>query len=415
MKNLYKIILSGILALLLPFSESSQAIIDSENLPKKLNHQINSSLLKEKRELNVYLPTSYEESKRAYPVIYLLNASNFYYGDIENDSLWVINRLQRQHGIPESIIVLIESASWYQDVINNAEVFEQYLNQELVPYIDKKYRTLENRSLIGHSYAGAFVTRTASYEKNQFNFLLSLSPIYPSVDYVEEIQSKSSNEHSSKSVLQIYQGDEDARFISMIKQSIQANPKTSLQLKFEQIISEGHQSVLTSALSHGLRDYFHDFRMPDNRYILNHQLNELLITRYFEKRNKKYQVTLSEGELQNAITAAAQTYLDTKQFELAFSLWKKSQSKFKGYFMNMIAERFLSQRDTQSALIIWKKMTEILPEKSGSFAGLAKGYAALNKIDLAIQNYARAIELATKNKHPKLKSYQKILAELKKK
>lgn len=388
---------------------------DSVNTNRRIQHSIDSKALQRNMDIVVNLPASYTETKRHYPVIYLLNASSFYYGNIGNDSKYKIEQLQKQHGIPESIFVLVNSEQWYADVINEADSFELYLNQDLINFVNQKYRTLNNNSLIGHSYAGAFVSRLTASKVNQFDLLLSISPIYPNVEYVTKIQNKIQSMKISNSILHIIQGDEDYTFVNMLDSTLKNASTNKFEMLLDKIKYEEHHSIVSIGLSFGLRHYFKDFRIPGDSNVLKNQYDYQLIRGYFSKRDKKYQLKVTDDELQNAITSIATVYLNAKNTSLAIPLWQLSESKFKGYFMNTIADKFLAIGDKEYAITIWKELIRLLPNKSGSFAGLAKGYVSINNIEEAISAYTRAIELAEKNKHPKLELYQASLKKLLKK
>ncbi|MDQ1085525.1 alpha/beta hydrolase-fold protein [Siphonobacter sp. SORGH_AS_1065] len=118
--------------------------------------------------LFVRLPPSYPRSpKRSYPVIYLLDA-NAYFDQVSELS---------SSSIPESILVgigykdayLMDSlrirdytypaapASDSLMLSGGAERFYTFLTTELIPEIDRRYRSIPtNRTLMGHSFGGYF-------------------------------------------------------------------------------------------------------------------------------------------------------------------------------------------------------------------------------------------------------------------
>ncbi len=383
--------------------------------PIQLEHSIDSKLFDEKRHFRVRLPKSYHKSTRAYPVVYLLDADPFYQGELVEHALSVVSRLEEQSGIPEIIVVIIQSNNWYTDTIVKPEPFIQYLTQELSVFVDTQYRTLGDKSniLVGHSYAAAFVSRAAALVSGKMGLYLAISPIYPDVEYVSEIQNTYKNMSPSESSLYLFKGDEELFDVKTLQQAIQNRQQKRLHFTFDHIAEEGHGSIWPVALSHGLRRFFSDYRSPSIARLLEEEYQYTDIETYFDKRQKKYQIRTTAADLQAATTKAAQTYLNAKKFSLAFPLWEKSESKFKGYFMNGYADRFYQKGDYTSALIIWKKMVEWMPEKSGAFAGLAKGYEANKQNVKALAAYTKAVELARKNHHPKLEKYQQRLARLK--
>ena len=96
----------------------------------------------------VVLPASYAKNKKAnYPVLYLLHGAYGHFGDwLRNtpDKL-LLHRLADEYNLiivnPEG-----ETFSFYLDSpVNAASKFETYLTQEVIPAIDRAYRTVRDR------------------------------------------------------------------------------------------------------------------------------------------------------------------------------------------------------------------------------------------------------------------------------
>lgn len=135
-------------------------------------HTISSKALNETREIQVYLPSSYEEyPNQRYPVLYLLDGeSNFHYltGFIQK-----LSKAPYPH-IPEMIVVGIINTDRVRDLTptvqnnssdnkNNRNIqgatggnpnFFLFLETEVMPYIEQNYRTTGFNTLIGHSFGG---------------------------------------------------------------------------------------------------------------------------------------------------------------------------------------------------------------------------------------------------------------------
>jgi len=115
------------------------------------------------KPLTIYLPPSYDESKNRYPVIYYLH------GFPGNNGAWTNNynihgamdSLIKQGKVQEMIIVMPNSfnkygGSWYANS-SVAGNYESYITQDLVNFIDGKYRTLplrDSRAIAGGSMGG---------------------------------------------------------------------------------------------------------------------------------------------------------------------------------------------------------------------------------------------------------------------
>ena len=123
---------------------------------------VHSTLLDEDRRVLVHLPASYDTSGRSYPVLYLLDGTPAFLLEM----IGVTNRLRSDRNAPEMIIVAIENVDRNRDMMPvvakdlpgppRAEAFLGFLEQELVPEIDKAYRTAQPRILQGKSLSGLF-------------------------------------------------------------------------------------------------------------------------------------------------------------------------------------------------------------------------------------------------------------------
>jgi len=123
---------------------------------------IHSTPLNEDRKVLVHLPASYDTSSKSYPVLYLLDGSPAFLMEM----VAITNRLRNNRNAPEMIIVAIVNVDRNRDMMPvvakdypgppRAEAFLGFLEKELVPDIDKAYRTTQPRVLQGQSLSGLF-------------------------------------------------------------------------------------------------------------------------------------------------------------------------------------------------------------------------------------------------------------------
>jgi enterochelin esterase-like enzyme len=119
-----------------------------------------SSILGREVRYAVYLPPDYQISARRYPVVYLLH------GFTDDESAWIqfgevnlaADRAIAQREIPPLVIVMPDGGvTWYINDQQGKIRYEDMFIQELIPYIDKTYRTRpskEFRGLAGLSMGG---------------------------------------------------------------------------------------------------------------------------------------------------------------------------------------------------------------------------------------------------------------------
>ena len=119
--------------------------------------ELNSRLMGRKVPYRVVLPTGYdkkEENSRRYPVIYLLHGLT---GHFDN---WTTKARLADHAAGLKMIIVTPEGEngWYTDNLSKEnQNYDSYIIKELIPEIDRRYRTLsrrEQRAIAGLSMGG---------------------------------------------------------------------------------------------------------------------------------------------------------------------------------------------------------------------------------------------------------------------
>ena len=150
-----------------------------------------STVLGEKRVLNIYLPDGYRpDDTLRYPVVYLLDGSadeDF----IHITGLFQFNSFSWINRVPKSIIVGIANVDRRRDFTfptsieadqkkypstGHSERFIEFIAAELEPFIDKKYKTTAARTIIGESLGGLLATEILIKRPTLFNRYIIVSP-----------------------------------------------------------------------------------------------------------------------------------------------------------------------------------------------------------------------------------------------
>lgn len=109
---------------------------------------LESKILKASVKLNVVLPDGYAESgERRYPVVYLLHGLGGDYGEWQR-----VGVVERAAGLDVILALPEGDKSFY---INHHEKpgarWEDYIVEEVIPFVDGRYRTLAQRGKRGIS------------------------------------------------------------------------------------------------------------------------------------------------------------------------------------------------------------------------------------------------------------------------
>ncbi|WP_035649212.1 alpha/beta hydrolase [Flavobacterium sp. ASV13] len=175
------------------FSQNNKSKTTETNKPFVLGviDEIQSKELGEKRILNIYLPEGYNPSAdKKYPVIYLLDGSaneDF----IHISGLVQFNSFEWINQVPKSIVVGIATVDRRRDftfpttlendktrfpTAGHSDKFIAFIEKELQPFIDKKYKTTESKMIIGQSLGGLLETEILLKKPSLFNKYVIVSP-----------------------------------------------------------------------------------------------------------------------------------------------------------------------------------------------------------------------------------------------
>jgi predicted alpha/beta superfamily hydrolase len=177
-----------------PVEQRHPAVHDTDSLQH--HHNFVSQHLPHRRDLAVYLPPGYEETERRYPVLYLHDGQNLFDPDTSyvRGMDWKVDEtadaLIRSGAISPLIIVgvfntgqhRIEEYTPTRDRKlggGHAELYGRMLIEELKPFIDGRYRTLDgssNTGLGGSSLGGLATLYLGFTYPETFGKLAVLSP-----------------------------------------------------------------------------------------------------------------------------------------------------------------------------------------------------------------------------------------------
>ncbi|GAO43385.1 putative esterase [Flavihumibacter petaseus NBRC 106054] len=150
-----------------------------------------STILGEKRNLNIYLPEGYgQNDSTRFPVIYLLD------GSADEDFIHVAGLVQYFNfpwinQLPPCILVGIcnvdrqrdfTSTPTYQEEkekfphAGGSAAFIEFLEKELKPFVQESYKTTSQATLIGQSLGGLLATEILLKQPHLFNRFIIISP-----------------------------------------------------------------------------------------------------------------------------------------------------------------------------------------------------------------------------------------------
>jgi uncharacterized protein len=140
-------------------------------------HHVRSRILGEDRVVHVSVPLNYAVSKQRYQVTYLLDGQVKAFYDLTVAAAgYDLAGDIHDYAIPAQIVVGVEQKDRGVDLGRNQEAFDRFLAEEVVPFVDREFRTLPFRTLIGHSIGGRFALQAFCRNPGLFPAVIAISP-----------------------------------------------------------------------------------------------------------------------------------------------------------------------------------------------------------------------------------------------
>ncbi|HJP86175.1 MAG TPA: alpha/beta hydrolase-fold protein [Gemmatimonadaceae bacterium] len=159
----------------------------TDSIPTYDSLTVDSRALGEVRRINVHVPAGYNGAAR-FPVLYMPD------GGIDEDFPHVVNTVDSLIALGEIrpvIVVGIPNTERRRDLtgpttvhsdsaiaphVGGSAAFRKFIRDELIPEIDRRYRTTPERAIVGESLAGLFVVETFLREPTLFDHYVAFDP-----------------------------------------------------------------------------------------------------------------------------------------------------------------------------------------------------------------------------------------------
>lgn len=399
--NMFKIIkITGILCLFILFAGHSYAQSTDSLVVIGQRYTIDSKILHEKRNYAVYLPNSYKNNPdKKYIVAYVLDGERSKYLEVAGISQSMHSAFNLKLQIPELIIVAIENTDRTRDFTptnslnyldkeditafkssGKANDFMNFIEKELMPEINKSYRTASQNMIIGHSMGGLFALHCLLENPKLFNYYLLIDPSwFWDHNYIgkrgKEILKKrtdlkarifiglANNFHEDK---RHYQWGEE--FYNLLKE----NKSPDLKVGFKYFEDEKHLTITIPATYYGLRYIFKPYEIDINEItkdpdILANYNTKVYKELFFETKpdesfiNTIGYVALYDRQIPDIAISIFE--INTKNYPLSLNVW------------DSLAEAYIVKGDIEKAKMCYKKILALSPDNNNAKRKLE----ALNK------------------------------------
>ena len=336
--------------------------------------RIHSAVLNEDRVYRVSLPESYGWAKdRRYPILFLLDGQTHFLHTAGS-----VGYLAQQGEIPEMIVVAIDSTVRIRDFTQTdwpsvwvggggASNFKRFLSSELIPDVDRTYRTDKFRVLSGHSAGGQFALYCLTSDPSLFRAYFAISS---SLDWDNNLPQRSLEQslkatRELKAFLYVARSDDSGRPLAdyeRLVETLKANSPQGFRWHDRAYPDETHGSVALLAQIDALRQLYAGYRFHPDMALKGLSFAE----QHFRDVSKRvgWPLAVPEGVI------------------------------------NELGYAALSQKKTQDAISLFKRNVEANPNSADAHDSLSEDYAKAGMWKDAARASDRAAALAVEFDHP---------------
>ncbi len=348
-------------------------------------YKIASQTLGEERTILVRVPPNYGRSQARYPVIYMLDAHS------PQNAMMVGMVEQQAWGgqMPEMIIVGIQNTNRTRDLTpskterggsGGGDKFLDLLEKEVIPLVEKNYRTERFRIFAGHSLGGLTAIYAFSSRPDMFDAYIAASPVlHWDKDFVIKRSEEAFKQRKQwKKTVYIGLGNEPdyVKGYNTYKDLLKKADPDGLVYEFQQFTAENHGSVVLPAYLAGLRKVFAGWQPPTSGTFAD-------LENHYKKLTERFGYTILVPE----------------------------------NLVNETGYQLLRSNRVEEAIAVFKRNTALYPTSANCYDSLAEAYETSGQLKSAKENYEKALSLATSSGNQQLadllkKSIDRVTAKM---
>ena len=383
------------LILLLITSNSSAQSTDNSIIIGHVD-TLYSNVLEEKREIWIHVPDQQGNQlyENTYPVLYLLDGDG-HFASVTG----LIKQLSSVNGntvLPKMIVVGITNTDRWRDLTptnveeyptsGGGKSFLDFVENELIDYVDKKYPTSNNRTFVGHSLGGLSVLNTLIKRPHLFNNFIAIDPslwwdnqyllkqadsLMESLDlqknslFIGVANTMGEGMHYSTIMSDTSETSQHIRSILEFTNNVEQKYDTDLNFGWKYYANDSHGSVPLITEYEGLRFLYSWYRCDcyteltnRNTNLTGGQLIDILSSHYEMVSTKVgYKVIANEEEM----NGFGYWFLDNEDYDKAFS------------FFNFVIQNY--------------------PKSFNAYDSMGDYYVAIGDKENAIKSFEKSVEL----------------------
>jgi uncharacterized protein len=379
---------------------------------------IPSTVMREDRRVMISLPESYGRTSSAYPVLFLLDGSSH----IVHGSALVHYLVTARNRIPEMIVVALPNTNRNRDMTPGlgAAQFQNYLAEELIPWVEQKYRTVPERVVFGHSLSASFVVHTLLNRPALFTgYIAASAPLWRYDSLTRDMRRGLARAAQAGAAIHLIVGQLETENIrggmQKFADALRAAPAGQAPVStFSILPDEDHNSTPHRSLYEALESRYRSYRLP-----LFLTLAELDSVGGIEGMQRHYRLFGERFRYPalpppNRVVTVAEILTDTGRFDEVTRLaatYARDYPRTAEQIVNAAGYAQLRRGRLAEGLATLTRNAEMFPDSPNVHDSLGDARCLNGDEKGALESRQNAVRAAERASHPRLPSYQAKLTK----
>ena len=255
-----------------------------------------------------------------------------------------------------------------------ADKFLEFMEKELIPFVEENYQAQSFKTLFGHSLCGMFAVYTLFEKPEMFNAFISVSPYlqYEDQYVIDRVESALSERTEYDQYLFITIGDEPAYTASLDRiEKLLSDKAENLSWTISERENEDHNSVPLKSLYDGLEFIYSDWPLTEEMAMNGVEA----ISSHYSHVSDKYGYPVQIGE------AAA----------------------------NMLGYQMIQNDELEKAIELFKYNAKLYPTSANVYDSLGDAIERTGNDEAAADNYKKAVKIGSELNDPNLAIHKRNL------
>ena len=371
------------------------------------SYVINSKVLNQEREIQVHLPSNYKDSiVKQYPVLYVVDGQDYFSPAVSFQKM-----IAKRGIVPQMIIVGIKT-----DIVKRRILFDEnkgatnfinFLENELIPFVDSNYRTSKEkeRLFFGWEMAGGIGIETIARKSNLFSGYIIPSATNIRGTRVDSVEKYLKNLKKEETPFLLMTAAPDESWLND-NQKLQGffNKETyhHLNWRFSILKREKHHTTPFKTLNEGILDYFYNYTPVTYRTLKEYEDFGGVegLKSFYKKRGERFGISKEIDEvskmfiLYNAVVE--NNYERFIYYEKAFE--GHIEKSLNPSWFHRYGGFYLKHNNLKEALYVYNYGLQKLGDSKLLFRGLGDVFAAKGEKRKAKKAYKKALKIDPKYK-----------------